>query len=48
MFVVSVDGAPTIDPPGVTQVVVALVAVDMITYLRPSILALAVGNVTTK
>jgi hypothetical protein len=48
VFDVNVAGAPTIAAPADTHVVVALVAVDMTTYLTPSRFELDAGRVTAK
>jgi hypothetical protein len=48
VFSVNVAGAPTIEAPDDAHVVVALVAVDMITYLTPSRFELDAGRVTAK
>jgi len=48
VFAVRVAGAPTIVAPADAHVVVALVAVDMMTYLTPSKFELDAGRVTAK
>jgi hypothetical protein len=48
VFDVNVAGAPTIAAPADTHVVVALVAVDIMTYLTPSKFELDAGRVTAK
>ena len=48
VFAVKVAGAPTIVAPADVHVVVALVAVDMMTYLTPSRFEFDAGRVTAK
>jgi hypothetical protein len=48
VFAVNVAGAPTIAAPADAHVVVALVAVDMTTYLTPSRFEFDAGRVTAK
>jgi len=48
VFAVNVAGAPTIAAPADAHVVVALVAVDIITYLTPSRFEFDAGRVTAK
>jgi len=48
VFAVNVAGVPTIAAPADAHVVVALVAVDIITYLTPSRFEFDAGRVTAK
>lgn len=48
MFDVNVAGAPTIAAPDDDHVVVALVAIDITTYLTPSRFEFDAGRVTAK